>query len=197
MRVWTIQPLEVWELLKQHGQLQVDEARLPYGGYVPDMYLWLTRQLSVRLPGYPGTLPWWAYCRKPHLRCFRHHRPFGQPEVRIELEPRQDDYLTYPIWAWDVVHSCRYLAPEPECAAWTAALRHAVPDEDTWPLPEPWQAQLEASWERLFDPGLPAMPWDRFRIGQSSNREAALAVLRLEDVRSVTPFVGWRRRRPP
>jgi hypothetical protein len=190
MRVWTIQPLEVWEQLRQSARVRVDEARLPYGGYVPEAYRWLTRQLAARLPDYPGTVPWWAYCRKPDLRLFRHHRPAGQPEVRLELEPRPGDYLTYPIWAWDGVHSCRYLAPEPERAAWTAALRQAVPDEDTWLLPEPWRTQLEASWERLFDPTLPALPWDDSGVLKSGDREAVLAVLRLEDLRAVTPFIG-------
>jgi hypothetical protein len=198
MQVWTIQPMAVWEQLRQRGHLRVDEARLPYGDHVPEAYQRLTRQLALRLPEYPGTLPWWAHCRKPDLRWFRHHTPRGQPEIRLEIEPRPGDHLTFPCWAWDTIHSRQYVAPTyPEYAAWTAALRQAVPDEDTWPLPEPWRSQLEASWERLFDPGLPARPWDGFRIGGAGSREAVLTLLRLDDVRKVTPFIGAGRLRPP
>jgi hypothetical protein len=71
-----------------------------------------------------------------------------------------------------------------------SAMRQAAPDEDEWPLPEPWKTQLEASWLRLFDPMLPSHPWDDEAFGQSGSREAVLGVLRLEDVRQVTHFVG-------
>ena len=72
-------------------------------------------------------------------------------------------------------------------------MRLAVLDEDTWPLPEPWKSQLEASWLRLFDPDLPSHPGDDESpgvYGKSGSREAVLGVLRLEDVRQVTHFVG-------
>lgn len=54
MRLWTIQPFTVWEQLQQKDQLRVDEALLPYHGYVPEAYRWLMRQLAQRFPGYRG-----------------------------------------------------------------------------------------------------------------------------------------------
>jgi hypothetical protein len=190
VRVWTIQPAIVWERLREQGVLGVDETELPYGGHIPEAYRWLASELCRRLADYPGTLPWWAYCKKPDLRLFRHHRPPG-PEVRMELEPRSHSMVTFPIWAWDAVYGGDYLSPtREEHAAWTARLAAAVPDEDTWPLPEPWSAELEASWQRLFDPALPAYPWDERRIGMSGSREAVLGLLHVEDVRRVTTFVG-------
>jgi Domain of unknown function (DUF3841) len=191
MRIWTIQPFTVWEQLQQSGQLHVDEGRLPYDGFLPEAYRWLVRQLTQMLPGYPGTLPWWGYCAKPDLRLFRHHRPAGGREVRLELEVRDGNYLTLPVWAWHTVYTGQYLsATSQEHGEWMDAMRQAVPDEDTWPLPEPWRTQLEASWQRLFDPILPPDPWDGRCIGQSGSREAVLGLLRLEDVRQVRSFVG-------
>lgn len=57
---------------------------------------------------------------------------------------------------------------------------------------EPWQTQRESSQRRLFDPDLPSHPWDdcSVRLGKSGNREAALRVLRLEEVRQVSQLVG-------
>src|SRR5436853_7853922 len=54
MRLWTVQPLVVWEQLEQLGLLFVDEIRLSTPGYVPESYRWLALQLEQRLPDYPG-----------------------------------------------------------------------------------------------------------------------------------------------
>jgi hypothetical protein len=198
MRLWTVRPLVVWEQLQQLCLLTVDETRLSTPGYVPDSYRWLALQLEHQLPEYPGSLPWWAYCEKPDLRWVRHSRPAGQREVRIELEPRPGTFLTFPCWAWHTVFCGQNLSfARQEQDDWREAMRQAVPDEDAWPLPEPWRTQLEASWLRLFDPNLPPCPWDQEAIyGKSGSREAVLGALRLEDERQVTHFVGcskWRR----
>jgi hypothetical protein len=194
MRLWTVQPLVVWEQIQQLGLLHGDETRGLTPDYVPHSYRWLVSQLKERLPDYPGTIPWWAYCEKPDLRWVRHRRPAGEPQVRLELEPGAGSYLTYPLWAWDTVYSGDYLSfARQERDEWMAAMRWAVPEEDTWPLPEPWRAQLEASWLRLFDPDLPARPWEDenpIRLGKAGTREAVLGVLRLEEVRQVTHFAG-------
>lgn len=190
MRLWTVQPLDVWEQLQQKSHLHVEEDRLPYDGYIPDTYRWLVRKLIQRIPDYPGTLPWWAHCEKPDLRWVRHRRPRGRQFVRLELEPLPGSFATIPSWGWNTVFGGYYLAPtREEHDQWMAALRNAVPDEDTWPLPEPWQSELEASWERLFDPDLPPIAWDEC-LGTATCREGVLGLLRLEDVRRVTTFVG-------
>lgn len=188
MRLWTVQPLEVWEQLQRHGALRVDETRMEY---VPDCYRWLTSQLVQRIHGYPGTLPWWSYCEKPDLRWVRHGRPRGTRQVRIELEAADDSSLAFRLWAWDVVYGCNYLsASQPEHDAWMAAMRSEVPDEDLYPLPEPWQTALEETWLRLFDPHLPPHSWDLEVYGPNEHWEAVVGELRLTDVRAVTHFIG-------
>lgn len=194
-RIWTVQPLEVWEQLQREGRVLVDEARMEY---VPEGYRWLTAQLAQRLRDYPGTLPWWAYCKKPRLGWLRPSRPPGE-HVRIELEPVPGTFLTWPIWAWDAVYGGMYLSfGRREAVAWKRAMRRVVRDEDLWPLPEPWRSELEASWLRLFHPALPTRAWGRDAcvMHRAGSREAALGVLKLEEVRGVRCFIGtsktWR-----
>lgn len=195
LRVWTIQPEGVWEKLQQVGVLHVDPEQLPYSCYVPPSYTWLTRQLRRRVSGWEGGLPWWVYCERPDLRQFRHYRPWGSREVRLEIEPSTSISVTFPVWAWNLVYTRELLATSrDEAERWYRRLRIAVPDEDTWPLPEPWNGELEASWERLFDPRLPRTHWDPEALGSKGEREGVLNCLCLEDVRNVTPFTGCDRK---
>ena len=189
MRIWTVQPLVVWERLKEGGTLCVDSVCYPDDGYVPWQYQWMACQLKERMPGGRGELPWWAYCQKPDLRWVRHRRPFGQPQVRIELE--MDAVLSFPGWAWDVLHSGHYLAfTKREQEAWETAMRQAVPDEDLWPLPQPWRDELETSWLRLFAPDLPVHGWADIPNEAPLYTEAVFETLCLRDIRCITHFVG-------
>ena len=188
MRVWTVQPLIVWESLQTTGTLVVDSALYSYSDYIPWQYEWLARQLQDRIPGYSGGLPWWAYCTKPDLRWVRHRRAMGTPQVRIELEVK--DALAMPCWAWNEVYCGQFLSStEREHDAWHLAMRQDVPDEDEWPLPEPWRSELETSWLRVFDSDLPKDGWtdvSKKRVCE----EAVFEMLRLEDVCAMTRFVG-------
>ena len=189
MRVWTVQPLVVWERLQEMGTLYVDQDCFPYGGYVPWQYQWVACRLQERLPSGNGGLPWWAYCQKPDLRWVRHHRPLDQPQVRIELE--LEAVLTFPGWAWDVIYSGQFLAfTKREQELWETAMRQSVPDEDLWPLPQPWRDELEASWLQLFAPDLPTHGWTDMANEALPYNEAVFETLCLRDIRCVTHFVG-------
>jgi len=127
------------------------------------------------------------------LRRFRHYTPAGKVEVRLELEISRDAVLQFPCWAWHTVYCQDYLATtREEHEAWESRLRKAVPDEDQWPLPEPWRSDLEASWQRLFDRDLPPHRWDDRSLypKDSTCREAVFETLRLDEVRRVTVFRG-------
>jgi len=191
-RLWTIQPVEVWHRLSRERSLYVREDAEKYRGYIPPAYRWLQSQLVNRLSAYRGHLPWWAYCRKPDLRRHRHLRPKGATEVRLELEIRDEHVVRFPCWAWQRVFCEDYLATnQEEYETWIRESREAIPDEDTWPLPQPWQSRLEGSWERLFSPELPVMDWDKASCWSLTPCvEAVLEQLRLADVRHVTFFTG-------
>lgn len=195
MRVWTVQPLLVWKRLQEAGTLRVDPTCFPYDAYIPWQYEWIAARMQERIPGHQGGLPWWAYCQKPDLRWVRHGRPHGRPEVRIELEV--DHALSFPSWAWDIVYSRDFLTfTKHDYDSWTRLLRLAIPDEDLWPLPKPWQCALEASWLHLFHPALPLHQWADTSDTDPVRTEAVFETLRLQDVRAVTHFIGNNRRLP-
>lgn len=195
MRIWTMQPIGVWRALRRERRLYVREDALDYRGYIPPAYRWLQMQLSRRLPAYCGHVPWWAYCRKPDLRRQRHLRPEGITEARLELEITDELVIRFPCWAWNRVFCEDYLAiTRKEYESWISDLRRVVSDEDTWPLPQPWRSQLEASWERLFEPELPLLDWDEDSLWpRRACFEAIFEELRLDDVRHVTIFKGCSR----
>ena len=152
MRLWTIQPDDVWTTLRSEGLVYVDEKY--YRGYVPPAYRWLQVQFARLVPGYAGCLLWWGYCRKADLRRHRHSLRNGT-WVRLELEMPEAAILRFPCWAWHHVFCQDYLAvTREEYEEWTEVVNRALPDEDMWPPPQPWQSELEASWERLFAPEL-------------------------------------------
>lgn len=77
-----------------------------------------------------------------------------------------------------------------ENRAWNRKERAALgPDFENHhgPLPEPLQAELEESWERLFLPDLPGRSWQR---GDLAGFEAVAVVIRLAWVIRVREFVG-------
>lgn len=184
--------MQVGRKLDRRRFLYVDENDIKYRGYTPPAYHWLQLQLAVCLPGYSGHLPWWAFCQKPDLRCHRHLLRKGEAGIRLELEIPDECLVRFPCWAWHRVFCQDYLtATREEYEHWTKALRRAVPDEDTWPLPKPWRARLEASWQRLFDPGLPLVDWDEDSPwSRIMCVEGVFEMLRLSDVRCVTSFRG-------
>ncbi len=191
VRLWTVQTAAVWEQVRDSGEAWVDRRRIP-GGWANPQYDWLAWQMRSRLSDSQGGLPWFAYCDRPDLRWVRHSRPAHSNEVLIEFAPPAGSFLSFPSWAWHVIFCGQYLALSgADQRAWNRRERQAL-WWNFWahegPLPEPLQAELEASWLRLFRPDLP--PWSWRRGPRGIKREAVVEVLRADWVRRATPFVG-------
>jgi hypothetical protein len=153
-------------------------------GWIHPQYSWLAWQLRSRIADSKGYLPWWTHCKQPDLRWVRHSRPRGSRAVRIELEAPDGAFVAFPCWAWNEVFTGRYLALNgPEGREWRERLRKASVPEDASPLPEPFQMELENSWQRLFRTDIPTRSWQR--SSKSRNREAVLEVLKQGWVRQV------------
>lgn len=158
--LWTIQPATVWAQMEQHGSMYVDRRQASYRNEGIWQYDWLSSQLARQIHGYAGGYPWWAYCKKPDLRTHR-HLLIGE-HVCIGFCPAPGTWIRFPIWMWDTIYSGRYLAQSyEEFVSWTQKMLTAVPDEDTWPLPDPWGRYVERSWGRLFDQRLHNSCWLR------------------------------------
>jgi hypothetical protein len=189
MRLWTVQPAAVWQQLEADGQVWVDPGRVNGEAWIHPRYSWLVWQLRDRITDSRGYLPWWAYCTRPDLRWVQHSRRLGSQEVLLEFDAPDGSFVAFPCWAWQEVYGGNFLALSgAEHRAWEERLKQAGVTEDDWPLPEPFQTELEASWRRLFSPDLPARSWRRGETDR--DREAVVEVIRIEQVRKVTAFVG-------
>jgi hypothetical protein len=191
IQLWTIQPRTVWTLLNDVGLLYVDKCCTYYRGFTPRAYTWLQEHLYCHLHGYSGHLMWWGTCEKPDLRSYRHRFRIDDERVRLAITVPADTIVTFPAWAWNKVYCGDYLAlNSAEYSDWIGTLRQAVPHEDTWPLPEPWNSRLERSWNRLFMPNLPRRSWDTESWPQLEGMEAVFEVLNIDDVREAKLFTG-------
>jgi hypothetical protein len=184
----------MWERLQAEGGLWVDPSQPGFMEGMADhrgAYDWLREQMSLRVPGYTGRYPWWAYEEpKPNLRRFRHQLNPGARFVRLELAVPAEEVLLSGYSDWHFVLNRWFLAvTEEEQAAWFAemdALKRdcGVDPYSTASLPEPWETRLRASWEVMFD----------VETRRHLNTvQATFEQLRLADVRGVTEFMACKR----
>jgi hypothetical protein len=190
IRLWTVQPVEVWRKLKRRGCLAVDNER---NTRVHESYEWLVGQLKKRLPGYRGNYPWWAYLSRPDLRRVRHEKYRTEDYCLLELLVPKERVMVFPAWAWDAIFYGHYLSLKPtESETWHRRLDLAVPNhEDLLTLPQPWLTELYHSWELLFSPRLDRNG-PRTRRRYHANQEAVFEVLELGHVQQVQSFRGTR-----
>lgn len=191
-RLWTIQPAEVWDALRTEGVVYVDPGKIPHG-FVNREYQWLSRQLARRLPGWKGLPPWWFYCRRPDLRAHRHLQRGHQ--VLFEVSPPPGTYLSFPCWAWGEIFGGRYLSmSREEDQQWQrrVAGETGLPEGDAmWSDFTPGlRREVRTSWQRLFDPLIPARSWRRGWT--STTREAVMESISMDWVRRAKAFKGVR-----
>ncbi len=192
IRIWTIQPRTVWDNLRKNKTLLVDPTHASFNGNSePEMlaaYNWLCNQMALFDEKYKGNYPWWGYTHFLDLRRYRdfyyHH---GTRSVRIELALATERVLlsSYSDWELVLVRNLIHTNDNGE---------YEYEEYDNWhdgliesgkqtnnPYPEPWESQMLASWERIFEVDT------RYRghIIQANFEE-----LRLKDVVQVTEFTS-------
>lgn len=193
VHLWTIQPPEVWNALRVHGELFVELQHLRFDEddlHLQDAYDWLREQMAQRIPSYAGHYPWWAYDHFLDLRFYRWYGGcVGERRVRLELAVPREEVLLHAYGSWHFVLNCWYHphAPEKDRAAcdletdeWEAELAATGLKED-WSLrnAEPYWSRMSSSWERIFDV-------DELR--ETNTIQATFERLRLADVLSATEF---------
>ncbi len=194
--LWSIQPREVWRLLKREGVVRV-QRDLIEPEYL-SAYDWLVAQMRRRVGPAPNgvTYPMWAWQRwrgltqpKPDLRVVRH---FEQGRfVRLELNIETGRILSSDYDLWHYALSYWYLpASERDSLRFDRELKAAGLDNHSQrPLSHPeYHARIQASWERIFDLNW-QQPYTSFPRAEK-RLQATLWEIRLEDVVEVTPFVG-------
>ena len=143
-------------------------------------------QMARRVPGYTGGFPvWFWHSPKPDLRCAG-HRSAGERGVRIELELPRERVLLFDFQSWHcVLNRWRLSLSERESKEWDRRTKGL--DQHRAPLPAPLEAELQATWERVFD-------LDRLRCarlwGPINEIQGVTEYVRLEEVRGVTEFLA-------
>jgi hypothetical protein len=182
VRVWSIQNAGCWDLFQNQGFLRADARRIPRN-FRP-AYQWLIAQMHQRIPGYSGGAPvWFWHSPKPDLRK-RGHLPSGVQGVRIELELPFERVLLLDFEAWHCVLNRWHLSRSwRESREWDRKTKDFGPNWN--PLPPPLGAELQSTWQRVFDFDLlkRAKMW-----GPIDRIQGVTEYVRLEEVRSVSLF---------
>jgi hypothetical protein len=121
MKLFSIQPIDVWEKLQQEQVLLADPL---LGGYIEPKpgdhtleedtfyiaYDWMRQQMAKRIPDYQGNWPWWAWhtwytqndkpCHSPDLRRERFNYNLGEDWVRLHLEIPDEKVLLSCFDGW-------------------------------------------------------------------------------------------------
>lgn len=122
IRLWTIQPLEVWHTLREQKTLYVDTAHPDFADNSDSCmmvaYDWMREQMAKRIPGYSGHYPWWAYEHFLDLRFYRFYGIPGVRKVRLGLAIPRKQALLSAYGSWHDVLNRGYL---PQALAWEEA----------------------------------------------------------------------------
>lgn len=153
MRVWTIQPPEVVDILNNEGVFRCDEElSVNYADFY-DAYNWLVNEMDNKGIVHPegATLPMWAW----HTRAWKNKKPDlrnaglgekGKKSVCLELEIPDEEVLLSDFTAWHYVLNNMWFDDSE--------------DEDEWKKLILWYDSLEVeerdrlrreSWQRIFD----------------------------------------------
>ena len=192
MQLWTIQPIEVHELLEKEGIVICDEKKSPLMQCDAEVfkkgYRWMAEQMRSRIGISPFGVkyPIWAW----HTRDWKHKKPdlrgcgFAEKGIRcvcIELEVPDQEVLLSDFDAWHWVLSDSYLA-------------EAINEEEN-EKEEAWFEALDAekqnevkitSWNRIFNLELVDNKW----MTRGAYIQATFWVLKKEYVRKVQYFTA-------
>ena len=153
MKLWTIQPWEVWELLQYTGIYQCDPTRVTMSAYFDEKYRCLNRKMTTRIGSPPqGVIyPVWAWYKqngrhcKPDLRSER--RGCGSENENytcIELEVPENQVLLSDFDIWHIILNDGLISDSEEESQAQEALYNALSAAQK-------RAYKDKTWERVFD----------------------------------------------
>ena len=157
MTIWTMQPVEVFDLLKKDKILYCDETKATYladeGIEFRTQYNWMTSQIIKRIgkPPIGVNYPFWAW----HTRDWKHKKPDlreigygykGEKSVRLELEMTNEEVVLSDEEEWHYVLNNFYLGDAESEDEWDKEQEviDALPELER-------QKAIEISWEKIFD----------------------------------------------
>lgn len=155
MKLWTIQPIEVFNLIEETGVYRCNEnfsSHLDCESFV-NAYNWLSKKMEIKVGPAPEDVkyPVWAWHtrngkrKKPDLRESGYTRR-GREMVCIELEIPDELVLLSDFDNWHCVLNKYYYGDSTNEEEWTK--------EQEWLdslSQEERKKEIESSWDKIFD----------------------------------------------
>ena len=147
-RAWTIQRPSWWRTLQERGEIRGDGRYVCH--HFRPAYKWMMEQMRRRVPGYGGGFPIWLWhTPKPDLR-HSGHLARGEQALRIELELPREIVLLSDFETWHCVLNRWHLSLSwRESREWDRRTKDY--DQFRQTLPPSLEAELQATWDRVFD----------------------------------------------
>ena len=195
MRLWTMQPLRVWEEVQRAGVYRCDAALCWMAEELPHAYAWLAREMTKRVGPPPQGVdyPVWAWYmqngkhKKPDLRSARwSYGPGDEDYCCIELEIAPERVLLSDFDVWHCVLNNGLISDTEEEDTAQEALYESLSDEEKI-------AYKEKNWERVLD----ISPLNNDWTTRGEWVQATFWELKREDVRAVRFFRTGKYKRPP
>ena len=192
MILWTFQPIEIWNLIRETGTYRCDPAKCSMPEFA-DAYQWLIRQMEQRIGPRPNGVeyPVWAWYmqngkqRKPDLRSERWGYGQGDEDyVCIELEIPDEQVLLSDFDDWHAVLNNWILTDSMEESDRLEVYLESLP-------PNEQKAFREHNWEQVL---LPA-PAEVAPSDDGKWVQATFWELRKDMVRDVRFFRTGKRKR--
>ena len=192
MRLWTIQPIEVWEELNKKGYFICNPIK---ANYISDKewnfkeaYDWLVGQMEYRIGRRPNgvSYPIWAW----HTRDWKHKKPDlrniglgnkGEKSVCIEVEGPDNQVVLTDFDVWHFVLNKWYFDDSYSEEEWEKL--HAKYDRLDRDVREKVKIQ---SWQKVFD----VSPFQNEWCQRGRYIQATFWVLYLKDVKDVRFFTA-------
>lgn len=187
MRLWSIQPLAVWEKLQKTATLN-NNATYAQQDFLP-AYRWMTAQMQQRIGPAPfkEALPFWAWFQayglkkaKPDLRRSG-HLPGGRKGVRLQLEIPAEQVLLSDFELWHYVLNNWYLPISLADGELFERKR-----KKQWITEQ--KTVIQESWQRIFD--LDFAVAEISDVYEKKSLQATFWELKLENVIDVQLFVA-------
>lgn len=193
MLLWTIQPLEIWRMIRETGVYRCDPAQSSMQeSEFTEQYDWLIRQMKKRIgPPPEGVIyPVWAWYKqngkrkKPDLRGQRWRYGAGDEDhACIEFEIADDRVLLSDFDSWHtILNNCLFSDSEAD-ADEKDAYYNALPAEEQ-------KIFQEKNWEQVFD----ITPFENDRTRRGDWVQATIWELRKDMVRDVRFFKTGKRK---
>lgn len=186
LTLWTVQPKAFWEQMQHTGWLRCDGRKSTYQSD-PDMraaYRWMRQQMKLRIPGYSGRFPIWAWPeKKPRKRDYAYDKGVREL-VRIKFTAAPRAVLISSFEAWHGVMTPSYIGKADRGEIFHTLFEEAQEIGMAETVAR-LKADREKSWEAIFD--IPLVTELGWHLPQN-DVQAVIEEVHISQVRTVQPL---------